>query len=321
MIVVVNFSSRKDGNCYRISGVIKKHYKEKKVKIFNFYENTYVSCGHCNYECFKKRCIVNDGINEIFKSIVQSEETIFVLPNYLDYPNSNYFLFTERSLGFFNGNKELQNRYLEIEKKFIIISNSCHINFRNALLNHVKEGVKPEILYFNAKKFNQNPLDGALMSDIEAENLVHDFLNNNYNFEESSMAIVFYKDKILTTIEEVYERHTLSLPKGHIETGESKLDAAIRECFEETNEIITKDNFVEELKPFEITFTNHLNKLVKKRIYPLIFRVDKMGNLVSKEERIKKVKYLYIGEFLMKYTYENVKLMIMEAMCKKGDKR
>ena len=80
MIVVVNFSSRKDGNCYQISGVVKKHYKEKKVKIFNFYENTYYSCGHCDYECFKKKCKIGDGINEIFKAIVQSEETVFVVP-------------------------------------------------------------------------------------------------------------------------------------------------------------------------------------------------------------------------------------------------
>ena len=35
MIVVVNFSSRKDGNCYRISGVVKKHFKNKKVKILS----------------------------------------------------------------------------------------------------------------------------------------------------------------------------------------------------------------------------------------------------------------------------------------------
>ena len=159
MIVVVNFSSRKDGNCYRISGVIKKHYRDKKVKIYNFYENTYTSCGHCDYECFKKRCKVNDGINEIFKSIVQSEETIFVLPNYCDYPNSNYFLFNERSCGFFNGNKDLLNRYLNIKKKFIVVSNSCHTIFYDTLKYQVSENTKPEILYFNSKKFNQNPID------------------------------------------------------------------------------------------------------------------------------------------------------------------
>lgn len=316
MIVVVNFSSRKDGNCYRISGVIKKHFKDKKVKIYNFYENTYSSCGHCDYECFKKRCKVNDGINEIFKSIVQSEETIFVLPNYCDYPNSNYFLFNERSCGFFNGNKDLLNRYLNIRKKFIVVSNSCHSNFYDALKYQVNENTKPEILYFNSRKFNQNPIDGTLMTNNEAEGLVHDFLDSKYLEEESAMAIVFYKDLVLTTVEEVYDRPTLSLPKGHIEKGESVLDAAIRECFEETNEVITKDNYVNKLNPFEITFINHHNKLVKKIIYPLIFRVDKIGELVAKEDRIKKVKYLPIGEFLLKCTYDNVKTMIMEAISK-----
>lgn len=319
MIVVVNFSSRKDGNCYQISGVIKRHFKEKKVKIYNFYENTYIACGHCDYECFKKKCKVNDGINEIFKSIVQSEETIFVLPNYLDYPNSNYFLFSERSIGFFNGNKDLQTRYLNIPKKFIVVSNSCNSNFKKAFLWHISNDTHPEVLYLNSKKFNQNPLDGSLMSDKNAQALIGDFLNENYNLERSAMAIVFYKDKILTTIEEVYERPTLSLPKGHIEENETPLDAAIRECFEETNEIITKNNYIDELEPFEITFIDHYNKLVKKIIYPLIFEKDVKGILISKEERIKKVKYLNIGDFLLNCTYDNVKLIIMEAMAKKGE--
>lgn len=317
MIVVVNFSSRKEGNCYRISGVIKKHYKQKRVKIFNFFENTYTACGHCDYECFKKRCLINDGINEIFKAIVQSEETIFVLPNYCDYPNSNFFLFNERSSGFFNGNKDLMNRYLNIKKKFIVVSNSSSSNFKNALKNHIQDNENAEILYLNSRKFNQNALTGTLMQDAEAESIIHDFLSSNYNLEESAMAIVFYKDKILTTVEEVYERPTLSLPKGHIEEGESKLDAAIRECFEETNEVITIKNYIGEIKSFEINFINHNNKLVKKIIYPLIFRIDKPGELSSKEERIIKVKYLNVGEFLMKCTYDNVKIMIMEAMSKR----
>ena len=316
MIVVVNFSSRKDGNCYQISGVIKRHFREKKVKIYNFYENTYISCGHCDYECFKKKCKIGDGINEIFKAIVQSEETVFVVPNYCDYPNSNFFLFNERSCGFFNGNKDLMNRYLKIPKKFIVVSNSCNNSFKTAFSYHLSSDVTPNILYFNSKKFDQNPLDGKLMSNKEAEHLVYDFLSNRYEFEESAMAIVFYKQKVLATVEEVYDRPTLSLPKGHIEPGETSLDAAIRECFEETNEIITKDNFIGDLKPFDITFISHQNKLIKKTIYPLIFRVDKMGNLKAKEERIRKVKYLNIGEFLLKCTYENVKTMIMEATCK-----
>ena len=105
-------------------------------------------------------------------------------------------------------------------------------------------------------------------------------------------------------------------PKGHIEEGEKPIDAAIRECFEETNEIITPENFVEELKPFDIVFVNYCNKLIKKTIYPLVFKINEPGDIKSKEERIKKVAYLPIGEFLKKCSYENVKTMIIEAISK-----
>ena len=78
----------------------------------------------------------------------------------------------------------------------------------------------------------------------------------------------------------------------------------------------SNENFIEELKPFDIVFVNYCNKLIKKTIYPLVFKIDKPGDIKSKEERIKKVAYLPIGEFLKKCSYENVKTMIIEAISK-----
>lgn len=316
MIVVVNFSSRKGGNCYSIAGVVKKYYKDKKVKIFNFFEKAFNSCGKCNYECFTKKCIMNDGLEEMFKAILQSEQAVFIIPNYCDYPSSNFFMFNERCYGFMYHNKELFERYLNIPKKFMVVSSSNVCNFKTACAYHIPHGKLPEILFFNAKKFQQCSLEGNLMLNNDAYNLVNDFLDNNYSIENSAMAIVLYENRVLTTVEEVYDKPTLSLPKGHIEAGETALDAAIRECFEETNELITKDDFVEQLNQFEIVFVNHFNKLVKKTIYPLVFKVNKIGNIKSKEERIKKVEYLLIGEFLKKCSYENVKAMIIDAISK-----
>ena len=115
MIVVVNFSNRKHGNCYSIAGTVKKHYNDKKVKIFNFIDETFSPCGSCNYECYTNKCSVNDSLKEIFKSILQSEETIFIIPNYCDYPSSNFFLFNERCHGFMRNNEELHKRYEDDE--------------------------------------------------------------------------------------------------------------------------------------------------------------------------------------------------------------
>ena len=50
--------------------------------------------------------------------------------------------------------------------------------------------------------------------------------------------------------------------------------------------------------------------------HPLVFKINEPGDIKSKEERIKKVAYLPIGEFLKKCSYENVKTMIIEAISK-----
>lgn len=60
------------------------------------------------------------------------------------------------------------------------------------------------------------------------------------SIEQSAMAVVLCKGKILATVEDIYGRKVLSLPKGHNEQGETLLQTAIRECFEETNIILTE---------------------------------------------------------------------------------
>ena len=59
------------------------------------------------------------------------------------------------------------------------------------------------------------------------------------SIEQSAMAVVLCKGKILAIVEDIYGRKVLSLPKGHNEQGETLLQTAIRECFEETNIVWT----------------------------------------------------------------------------------
>ncbi|MCM1130719.1 MAG: GNAT family N-acetyltransferase [Roseburia sp.] len=132
--------------------------------------------------------------------------------------------------------------------------------------------------------------------------------------EESAMAIVFCKNKILTTRELIYGKEVISCPKGHIENNETHMETAIRECYEETNVIITRENYVKEGIPYTIKFMNHHNKAVLKTIYPVCFQTQEEGDLISKEERIIEIKYMDIDEFLLKCSYDNVKEMIRDCL-------
>ena len=137
--------------------------------------------------------------------------------------------------------------------------------------------------------------------------------------EHSAMAVVVYNEYILTTQEEVYGKIRISLPKGHIESGETVVQAAIRECFEETNVILSSENFVTELESFEISFTTPSGKNILKKITPVLFKTPHMGAPMSKEERIFKTEFIAIEQFLNICSYENVKHVVQSAVKYIGD--
>ncbi|MCH5180277.1 MAG: NUDIX domain-containing protein [Erysipelotrichales bacterium] len=127
------------------------------------------------------------------------------------------------------------------------------------------------------------------------------------------MAIVLYRDKILTTNELIYGKDTLSLPKGHKEENEDLIDTAIRECFEETNIVIETNNLVKELPSYSYEFLNNSNQLIRKTIFPFLFKISNEGTPLSKEERIISVQWMNIDEFINKCTHDNLKKVVMDA--------
>lgn len=122
------------------------------------------------------------------------------------------------------------------------------------------------------------------------------------------MAVVLCNNKILATNELIYGKETLSLPKGHKEENKALIDTAIRECFEETNIVISKANLVKELKSFSYEFLDHSNNLIRKTIVPFLFEAENEGEpMAQKEKRVISVNWLDKDEFLEKCTHENVR--------------
>lgn len=171
---IVVFSSRKQGNCEHIAEYIKEY--ENSWDIFYFSERSIVPCGVCSYECFTgTHCPhLDDGEGELLAQICRSDEVIFVLPNYCDYPCANFFIFNERSNGYFQHHSELLQQYLAVPKKFIVVSNSQSSHFREAFQQHTDK--EPEILFLSAKACGTVTTRNALMQSDSAVHLVQDFL-------------------------------------------------------------------------------------------------------------------------------------------------
>lgn len=92
-ILLINFSSRKFGNCNSITKFIRDNLKDE-IKIKSFASLSIKSCGDCNYECFNKRSdcpFISDDAYELYEEICKSDLVYFIIPNYCDYPCSNFF--------------------------------------------------------------------------------------------------------------------------------------------------------------------------------------------------------------------------------------
>ena len=174
-VCVISFGSRKNGNCHRISDFVCSMFSDAKSYDFsNFKIN---ACGDCSYQCFANGndCpYIYDKEKEILDAVTNSELTFFILPNYCDYPCSNYFVFNERSLCYFQNKESLLNAYLNVPKKFIVVSNSNQDNFKTAFAYQTNG--EPKILFLPSGKYGKKSVDGDLLSSKEAVEDLKSFL-------------------------------------------------------------------------------------------------------------------------------------------------
>ena len=165
--LVINFSGRNNGNCANVSKVIQKELEN--VSVINFSDVNIFSCSNCDYECFKnENCpYIIDDLFDIYNQIVSSDFVYYVVPNYCGYPCANFFIFNERSCCYFKRDRELLNKYLSVNKKFIIISNSNQDSFKEICKYQVNN--EPDILFLSTRKYNQNSIEGILMENEDAK--------------------------------------------------------------------------------------------------------------------------------------------------------
>ena len=174
-VCIVSFSSRKNGNCSQIGEFIRSQIVD--AKLYDFSTFTISPCGECVYQCFRSgsNCpFFDDKEYEMLDAITNSEITYFIVPNYCDFPCSNFFIFNERSLCYFQNYEELLKKYLQVSKKFLVVSNSNYENFKTAFSYHTDK--KPDILCLSANSYGKSSVDGNLLSSKQAVDDLRSFI-------------------------------------------------------------------------------------------------------------------------------------------------
>ncbi len=181
MEIIVSFSSKTGGNCEQISEYIRE-VCGSPTKIFRFTDFIIHPCGGCGYECFadNRRCpYINDPEYRIIEEICNSSKTFFVLPNYCNYPCAHFFIFNERSQCFFQRHPERLERYLDIPKQFVVVSNTGKETFVEALTQHTNK--KPDILFLSARHYGKVSIEGTILQSDDAKADLYRFVKKEVN--------------------------------------------------------------------------------------------------------------------------------------------
>ncbi len=170
-VSVISFSARSAGNCQAIAHAVAAQHTGDDVRLFLFSDLSTHACGACNYECFhpSRSCPhMGDGIPAIYEAVTQSALSYFIVPNYCDYPNANYFLFCERSQCFFQRRPALYDRYLAVPKRFIVVSNTQKENFLRIFQDQIPPSNTPDVLFLAAQAYQKVSIAGDLLTSDAA---------------------------------------------------------------------------------------------------------------------------------------------------------
>ena len=165
-VVILSFSGRNNGNCYNIGEYLKNSFGNTDFYCIN---DRFEPCNRCNYECLKPgvQCPgLQEPQKEVFDAIVNADLVYYLIPNFCGVPASSFYAFNERSIGYFNGDRQLMGKYASVQKRFVIVSNSENASFVSAMRSQTSED--PKVLYLKTGKYKKQSLAGDLMESEDA---------------------------------------------------------------------------------------------------------------------------------------------------------
>ena len=127
-------------------------------------------------------------------------------------------------------------------------------------------------------------------------------------FEKSCGAVVFdiHNDCPFVLVEYMAKGH-VSLPKGHMEEGETEEETAAREILEETNLTVYIDNVFRH----EVTYSPEPG--VQKTVVFFLATVDNIWDIKPQKEEVTEIRLMSIDCAIKEMTYDTDKAVLHHA--------
>ncbi len=175
-VTILSFSGRSNGNCAAVADLIMNVFASANV-CTSLISSIYEPCNSCDYQCLKPGEIcpkLNDNQRNIMERLLESDLVYYIIPNYCGVPCANYYAFNERNVGYFNGDRSIMGKFMNLNKRFIIISNTESPAFEAAIRQQCAGNAKT--LYLKSYKYEKNSIAGDLLTSQDATDDLFVFL-------------------------------------------------------------------------------------------------------------------------------------------------
>lgn len=169
-VVGLNFSSRKDGNCYACVDYSLNRIRnmEYEVEVINFFDYQINPCGLCNYQCFQtEKCIKVDDAQELFKKLIDADIIIYAVPTFRGHLASSFFILSERAQGIFRKDFDYTADYLRKINLIVIgnLSSGADMALHEAFYDFTNKDFYPESILLSSREYGRRSIKGDLIED------------------------------------------------------------------------------------------------------------------------------------------------------------
>ncbi len=182
--VGLNFSSRKNGNCYNCVDYCFKRIKSRgyDVEAINFFDYEVNPCGACEYQCFHTgKCIKADDAEELFGKLTEVDIIIYAVPTFGGHLASSFFILSERENGIFRSKTKYDYDADYLRKINLIVvgnmSSGADMALHEAFYGFTNKAFYPESILLSAKEYGRRSINGDLLEDESVRNKLEKYVD------------------------------------------------------------------------------------------------------------------------------------------------